>query len=205
MCILLSGILLFALCSPALAQDVVTAVDYLPRLAHLAITVLGAAVAIKLAFEAFARREVSVANVPTFPKYMTSPQQYRLGSFSFAAFAVGFFCSSSTGIKEVAAVSKVFGEGLSKSIIDLVETDAAPLSARRRRYGHDLPLLPEKGGELERALDDARRDPELDQHSPPRGRHCRPDQVFHQSAARLSRPSAEQLHGGGSAGFSQGS
>ena len=92
----------------------------------MAITVLGAAVAIKLAFEAFARREVSVANVPTFPKYMTSPQQYRLGSFSFAAFAAGFFLLLIYRHKEVAAVSKVFGEGLSKSIIDAVEADAAP-------------------------------------------------------------------------------
>jgi hypothetical protein len=111
--ILLSGILLFALCSPAIAQDVVTAVDYFPRLAHVAITVLGAAVAIKLALEAFARREVSVANVPTFPKYMTSPQQYRLGSFSFAAFAAGFFLLLVYRHKEVAEVSKVFGQGLS--------------------------------------------------------------------------------------------
>jgi hypothetical protein len=124
--ILLSGILLFALCSPAFAQDVVTPVDHLPWLAHAAITVLGAAVAIKLAFEAFARREVSVANVPTFPKYMTSPQQYRLGSFSFAAFAAGFFLLLIYRHKEVAAVSKVFGEGLSKSIIEAVEADAAP-------------------------------------------------------------------------------
>lgn len=126
MCILLSGILLFALCSPALAQDAATVADPLLRLAHVAITVLGAAVAFKLAFDAFARREVSVANMPTFPKYMSNPQQYRLGSLSFAAFAALFYMLLIYRHKEVAAVSKVFGEGLSKSVIDAVEADAAP-------------------------------------------------------------------------------
>jgi hypothetical protein len=78
-------------CDPAFADQGGDAVrDILPQLAHLGITLLGLAVAARLAWQAFGRA-VPVANVPTFPRYMTSRQQYRLGSLAFILFACGFF------------------------------------------------------------------------------------------------------------------
>lgn len=77
--------------SPALAdQGGNTAGDLLPQAVQWAITLLGLAVAARLAWQAFGRA-VPVANVPTFPKYMTSHRQYLLGSSAFVLFACGFF------------------------------------------------------------------------------------------------------------------
>lgn len=76
--------------SPALAQEGSTATDLLPELVQWAITLLGLAVAARLAWQAFGRA-VPVANVPTFPKYMTSRRQYLLGSSTFVLFACVFF------------------------------------------------------------------------------------------------------------------
>lgn len=62
----------------------------LPAMAHWAITLLGLLVAGRLAWQAFGRA-VTIAEVPTFPRYMTSRQQYRLGSLIFVLFSCGFF------------------------------------------------------------------------------------------------------------------
>lgn len=78
------------LSSPALAQAGSTTSDLLPELVQLAITLLGLIVAGRLAWQAFGRA-VPVANVPTFPKYMTSRRQYLLGSSTFVLFACVFF------------------------------------------------------------------------------------------------------------------
>jgi hypothetical protein len=78
-----------AICSPAFAQAADGAFD-MPHVAHWAITALGLLMAGRLALTAFGRA-VPVAEVPTFPKYMTSPQQYRFGGWAFVAFACGFF------------------------------------------------------------------------------------------------------------------
>jgi hypothetical protein len=133
MAILLSGILLFALCSPAFAEDAGAVAQNLPWLSdslrwlsHTLMTVGGVGVAIGLASQAFGRRQVNVANVPTFPRYMTSPQQYRLGSIVFIIFASGFFLLLVYEHKEVARVADVFGEGLAKNIINAINDDAAP-------------------------------------------------------------------------------
>jgi hypothetical protein len=64
--------------------------EMLPSLAHWTITLLGLVVAGRLAWQAFGRA-VTIAEVPTFPRYMTSRQQYRLGSFVFVLFSCGFF------------------------------------------------------------------------------------------------------------------
>ncbi|MDI3559620.1 hypothetical protein [Bradyrhizobium sp. Arg816] len=78
-------------CSPALAdQGGDSAGDLLPQVAQWAITLLGLIVAARLAWQAFGRA-VRVADVPTFPKYMTSHRQYLLGSSAFVVFACGFF------------------------------------------------------------------------------------------------------------------
>jgi hypothetical protein len=133
MAILLSGILLLAICTPAVAQETGAVAgnsswlsQNLPWLSHMAMTVGGVGLAMRWAYDAFGRREVNVADVPTFPKYMTSPQQYRLGSLIFVVFASAFFLLLVYRHKEVVAVAQVFGEGLSKDIIAAVETDAAP-------------------------------------------------------------------------------
>ncbi len=124
--ILLSGILLLAICSPAFADLAVPVVDDRAWLAHMAMIFLGVLVAMRLAFDAFARRAVNVADVPTFPRYMTTPQQYRLASLAFMAFASAFFLLLVWRHKEVVALVKIFGEGLSKPVIEAVESEAVP-------------------------------------------------------------------------------
>jgi hypothetical protein len=133
MAILLSGILLLAICTPAVAQEAGAVAQNsswlsqnLTWLSHMAMTAGGAGLAMLWAYEAFGRREVNVADVPTFPKYMTNPQQYRLGSLIFVVFASAFFLLLVYRHKEVVAVAKVFGEGLGNDIIAAVEADAAP-------------------------------------------------------------------------------
>jgi hypothetical protein len=78
-----------AACGSALAADN-GMYGVTPSQVQWAITILGLFAAARLAFLAFGRA-VPVANVPTFPVYMTSRQQYRLGGWAFAAFACGFF------------------------------------------------------------------------------------------------------------------
>jgi hypothetical protein len=133
MAILLSGLLLLVLCSPAVAEEAGAVAQNLPwvndqlrSLSHTLMTVGGVGVAIGLAYQAFGRRQVNVANVPTFPKYMTNPQQYRLGSIVFVIFASGFFLLLVYEHKEVARVADLFGEGLAKNITDAIKDDAAP-------------------------------------------------------------------------------
>jgi hypothetical protein len=94
--------------------------------AHLALTVLGVAVAVRCAYQAFDRRDLQLADVPTFPKYMTSQQQYRLGSFVYMFFAASFFLLLVYLHKEVVAVAKVFDTPLSSTIIDAVNSSSAP-------------------------------------------------------------------------------
>jgi hypothetical protein len=140
--ILLSGILLFALCSPAFAEEagpVAQNLSWLSQnfpwlshksnllwLSHVAMAAGGMGLAMRWAYDAFGRREVSVADVPTFPKYMTNPQQYRLGSLIFVACAGVFFLVLVYRHEEVVAVAKVFGVGPGKEIMDAVEAKAAP-------------------------------------------------------------------------------
>jgi hypothetical protein len=116
--ILSFGTLLVAACSPALAYDVnapsvAPVMD--PWIVHAAITVLGSFVAIRFALEAFAR-PVQIANAPTFPKYMTSRQQYRLGSWLFVIFAWGFFLLLIYEHRQVVAAVSVFENELPGSV-----------------------------------------------------------------------------------------
>jgi hypothetical protein len=94
--------------------------------AHLALTVLGALVAVRCAYQAFGRRSLQLAEVPTFPKYMTSAQQYRLGSLVYVIFAASFFLLLVYLHKEVVSVAQVFGEPISRTIIDAVNSSSAP-------------------------------------------------------------------------------
>jgi hypothetical protein len=74
---------------PAFAAESAT-IDTIPQLAHLAITLLGMLVAGGLAYQAF-DRAIAVDDTLTSPRYMTSPQQYRLGGWVYVAFACLFF------------------------------------------------------------------------------------------------------------------
>jgi hypothetical protein len=78
-------------CGPAFADEWGDAARLIPPWwIHWAITLLGLIVASRLALAAFGRA-VAVADVPTFPRYMTSRQQYRLGVWAFLLFACAFF------------------------------------------------------------------------------------------------------------------
>ena len=91
---LLSGIMLFAVCSPGLAQQaeaVATSQLSDSNIFHWIITVFGTLWAARLASRAFNRPSVPLADVPTFPMYMTSRIQYQLGSLILIIFACSFF------------------------------------------------------------------------------------------------------------------
>jgi hypothetical protein len=91
---LLPGILFFAVSSPALAQqfDAMATAQLLDsNVLHWVITCFGMLWAARLAARAFNRPSVPVADVPTFPIYMTSRFQYQLGSVIFIVFACSFF------------------------------------------------------------------------------------------------------------------
>ena len=121
---LLSGISLLVACAPALAQQGEPAADMslsVPWLTHLAITLIGMMFAVRLALEAFDRRSLSVADVPTVPRYMTSPQQYRLGSWMFVIFACGFFLLLVYEHRQVVEVASVFQKELPEVIRDWLE------------------------------------------------------------------------------------
>ena len=123
---LLSSILLLAACSSALAEQGEPAADTLswltaPWLTHLAITLIGMMFAVRLALEAFARRSVSLADIPTVPRYLTSPQQYRLGSWMFVIFACGFFLLLVYEHRQVVEVASVFQKELPEVIRDWLD------------------------------------------------------------------------------------
>lgn len=122
--ILALAIAFFAICSPALAQQV-DALGNTFELASLAFTVLATAVAAKLAFDAFGRRSVPVANVPTFPRYMTSRLQYRLGTLTFVILACGLFLLLVHEHRQVIKVASLF-DVVPQNILQAVEDQSAP-------------------------------------------------------------------------------
>src|SRR5258708_24315956 len=79
-----------AICGPALAQDGNGSHDMIPELTHWAITGLGMVAAGRWALLAFGRA-VPIAEVPTFPIYMTTRPHYPLRGLAFLAFACRFF------------------------------------------------------------------------------------------------------------------
>src|SRR5208337_3261867 len=99
-----------AACCPALAQQSGSAPDAPSWWIHWVVTLLGVAMAGRLAAQAFDRRYVPVADLPTLPKYMTNPSQYRFGSWIFIIFACGFFFLLIQDQQEVIATLDVFKE-----------------------------------------------------------------------------------------------
>jgi hypothetical protein len=94
--------------------------------AHSILTVLGLLVAVRCAYQAFGRRELELAEAPTFPKYMTSPRQYRLGSLVYVIFAAISFLLLVYLHKEVIPVIELFGGPLSEKIIKALENPSVP-------------------------------------------------------------------------------
>jgi hypothetical protein len=123
--ILLAIILSIAICSPASAEPA-HALDISPNLIQWAITALVIVTAGRLAFDAFARRSVPVADVPTFPRYMTSRGQYLLGSWFFIGFACGFFLLLVYAHRQVIDTASMFGgDVIPKNILDAVKDQSA--------------------------------------------------------------------------------
>jgi hypothetical protein len=124
-CIIL-GIVAFVFApTQALAdQGSDTAREILPSLAHWTITLLGLVVAGRLAWQAFGRA-VTVAEVPTFPRYMTSRQQYRLGSFVFVLFSCGFFLLLVHENRDVIALAPLL-PAIPESVLQAAKNQSAP-------------------------------------------------------------------------------
>jgi hypothetical protein len=101
-----------------------TAGEILPTVAHWTITVLGVVVAGRLAWQAFGRA-VPIAEVPTFPRYMTSRQQYRLGSFVFVVFSCGFFLLLVHENRDVIALAPLV-PAIPESIVQAAKDQSAP-------------------------------------------------------------------------------
>ena len=121
--ILLAIISLFAICSSASAEEAqaLSAWPAGPDLVQLAVTLLGMLVAARLASNAFARRSVPVADVPTFPRYMTSRTQYRLGNAIFIAFACIFFLFLIYAHREIIDVASAFDGVVPKGLVTAVK------------------------------------------------------------------------------------
>src|ERR1043166_508036 len=81
--------ILSAACSPALAEE--AAVEANAQFPNWMITSAGILVIMLFAMRAFDRPPVPIADVPTFPRYMTSRMQYHLGRLVFAILSCGVF------------------------------------------------------------------------------------------------------------------
>ena len=99
--------------------------EILPSLAHWTITLLGLVVAGRLAWQAFGRA-VTIAEVPTFPRYMTSRQQYRLGSFVFVLFSCGFFLLLVHENRDVIALAPLL-PAIPESVLQAAKDQSAPI------------------------------------------------------------------------------
>jgi hypothetical protein len=98
--------------------------EILPSLAHWAITLLGLVVAGRLAWQAFGRA-VTIGEVPTFPRYMTSRQQYRFGSFVFVLFSCGFFLLLVHENRDVIALAPLV-PSIPESVLQAAKDQSAP-------------------------------------------------------------------------------
>jgi hypothetical protein len=104
------------------ASDAAREID--PSLVHSIVTLLGLAVAGRLAWQAFGRA-VTIAEVPTIPRYMTSRQQYRLGSFAFVLFACGFFLLLVHENRSVIALASLL-PAIPESLLQAANDQSAP-------------------------------------------------------------------------------
>ena len=126
----ISTLALIALTSPCAAQAMGAMTESPYDMATLAFAALGTFVAAHLASQAFGRCSVSVAEVPTFPKYMTSRGHYQLGNWIFIVLGVG--CSSccsfgaSAGFPTRVACCRLFLKASRKELVKAANDPAAP-------------------------------------------------------------------------------
>ena len=126
MLISMSVVFMMLAADPALAQETNGFPTDPLSCAHLAITGLGLLVAVRWAYQAFGRPPVDLADAPTFPKYMTSQRQYRLGSLVYVLFAAIFFILLIYLNKEVLPVVQFFDAPLSQAIIAEANRSSPP-------------------------------------------------------------------------------
>ena len=99
--------------------------------AHLAVTVFACIFAMRLAATAFARPQRPLADIPTGPRYLTSPGYYLLGLVVFMALTAFIFLVLVYLHKEVISVVELIKipflpESFSKQVLDAVNTESAP-------------------------------------------------------------------------------
>ncbi len=99
--------------------------------AHVAVTVLAVIFAMKLAAAAFARPPRSIVDIPTGPRYLTSPGYYLFGLAVFTVLTALIFLVSVYLYKEVIPLIELFKipflpEWLSQQLIDAASKDTAP-------------------------------------------------------------------------------
>ena len=115
----------------ASAQTVVYDTARLTSWAHVIVTVCAFIFAMKLAAAAFARPHLLLADIPTGPRYLTSPGYYTFGLVVFMLLTAFIFLVLIYLHKEVIAVVDVIHvpflpEWLSKQIVDAVSNQTAP-------------------------------------------------------------------------------
>jgi hypothetical protein len=99
--------------------------------AHIAVTALAVIFAMRLAAVAFARPPCSIADIPTDPRYLTSPGYYWFGLAAFTVLTALIFLVSVVLYKEVIPLIELFKipflpEWLSRQLIDAANEDTAP-------------------------------------------------------------------------------
>ena len=117
---------LLFIATSAVAQQNVAPDPQWTYYAHFAVTLLGLVFAMRMADQAFGRREHQLADTPTFPRYMTSRGHYLLGSWAFIILASFVFLLIVYLHKEVIDVVRVFDGPLSGKIIEAVSKSEAP-------------------------------------------------------------------------------
>ncbi len=99
--------------------------------AHLAVTALACVFAMRLAATAFARPQRALADIPTGPRYLTSPGYYLLGLAVFMVLTAFIFLVLVYLHKEVISVVELIKipflpESFSKQVLDAVNNESAP-------------------------------------------------------------------------------
>jgi len=110
---------------PALAQETNAFLGDPLWWAHAGFTGLAVIAAGRCAYQAFNRPPLQLADVPTFPKYMTSSPQYRLGSCIYVLFATGFFLLLVYLYREVVSVMQAFGAPVPIKVADAAQNSSA--------------------------------------------------------------------------------
>ena len=125
----ISTLALIALTSPGAAQAMGAMMESPYDLATLAFAALGTFAAAHYASQAFGRGSVSVAEVPTFPKYMTSRGHYQLGNWIFIALASAFFLLlvwQHRQVFQLAALLPIIPEGIATALVEAANKPTAP-------------------------------------------------------------------------------